>query len=92
MECCNSLQDSNSPAIEQLASLLGISIPPGGQVGQVGLACAFPQKHLKEILTKYYTGSTMTVSDNTCDRQPACCTGYNGKVRIEPTLFWKETV
>ncbi|KFZ10143.1 hypothetical protein V501_05328 [Pseudogymnoascus sp. VKM F-4519 (FW-2642)] len=38
MECCNSLEDSNSPAIIQLASLLGIAIPDG-QVGQAGLTC-----------------------------------------------------
>lgn len=46
MECCDSLQNSDSPEVIQLASLLGIVIPDA-QVVQVGPTCAFPQKHLK---------------------------------------------
>ncbi|GLB42298.1 putative hydrophobin [Lyophyllum shimeji] len=59
--CCNSVQPATSPAVSQLAGLLGVDL--GSTTGLVGLTCS--------SITVIGSGG------NLCNGQPVCCTGSN---------------
>ncbi|KAF9236787.1 hydrophobin 2 [Melanogaster broomeanus] len=69
LQCCNSVQQSNSPTVAALLTSLGI--PVGSVIGDVGVTCT--------PITIVGTGSGAT-----CTQQPVCCKDnrYNGVVNI----------
>ncbi|KAF8980739.1 fungal hydrophobin-domain-containing protein [Cyathus striatus] len=68
LQCCNSVQDANSPSIATLLGLLGVVI--GSVTGQVGVTCS--------------PISVIGVGGNSCTAQPVCCTGnsFNGVIAL----------
>ncbi|KAF8161403.1 hydrophobin-251 [Crassisporium funariophilum] len=68
ISCCNSLQQSNSTSVSQLAGLLGIVLP--SIAGLVGLTC-------NPI-------SVLGLGGNSCSSQPVCCTNnqFNGLINL----------
>ncbi|KAF9442358.1 fungal hydrophobin [Macrolepiota fuliginosa MF-IS2] len=59
IQCCNSVQSSDSSVVSLLAGLLGIVLGP--ITGQVGVTCS--------PITVIGAGG------NSCSAQPVCCTG-----------------
>ncbi|KAF8887547.1 fungal hydrophobin-domain-containing protein [Infundibulicybe gibba] len=59
IQCCNSVQSSDSSLVGLLAGLLGVVL--GGLTSQVGVNCS--------------PITVIGASGNSCSAQPACCTG-----------------
>ncbi|KAF8637374.1 hypothetical protein AX17_002873 [Amanita inopinata Kibby_2008] len=59
LQCCQSLQSTNNPAVQTLAGLLGVILP--NVAGMAGLNCD--------------PISVLGAGGNSCSAQPACCTG-----------------
>lgn len=68
LQCCQSVQNVNSPEVQSLLGLLGIVA--GDIKGQVGINCN--------------PVSVIGVGGNSCTAQPACCTNnnFNGLVAL----------
>ncbi|KAF6749982.1 fungal hydrophobin [Ephemerocybe angulata] len=68
IQCCNSLQAANTPAVSTLLGLLGIVVQP--ITALVGLTCS--------------PISIIGLPGNSCSAQPVCCTNnsFNGLVAI----------
>lgn len=69
IQCCNSVQDINSPAVQSLTGLLGLTI--NDTKGKVGLTC-------NPI-------SVIGIGGNSCSAQPVCCKGdnFNGLIVLD---------
>ncbi|KLO14558.1 fungal hydrophobin [Schizopora paradoxa] len=68
VQCCNSVQDANSPSIANLLGPLGVVV--SGITGQVGVTC--------NPIT------IIGVSGTSCTSQPVCCenNSFNGLVAL----------
>ncbi|KAL0959648.1 hypothetical protein HGRIS_011350 [Hohenbuehelia grisea] len=72
VQCCNSLQESDSSSVSDIFNLLGSGLNLAGSTGQVGFACS-------------PTVADTGLGGNTgCSQQAACCenTDFNGLIAI----------
>ncbi|THV06628.1 fungal hydrophobin [Dendrothele bispora CBS 962.96] len=68
VQCCNSVQSANSPAVAGLLGLLGVVVQD--ITAQVGVTCS--------------PISVIGVAGNSCSAQPVCCenNNFNGVVAL----------
>ncbi|KAL0948980.1 hypothetical protein HGRIS_009080 [Hohenbuehelia grisea] len=72
LQCCNSLQDSDSQGVSDIFDLLGTGPSIAGSNAQVGFACS------------PIVSDTGLAGDATCSQQTACCsdTQFNGVIAL----------
>ncbi|KAL0958553.1 hypothetical protein HGRIS_000693 [Hohenbuehelia grisea] len=72
LQCCNSLQDSDSQSVSDIFGLLGTDPTIAGTTAQVGFACS------------PIVSDTGLSGDATCSQQTACCsdTHFNGVIAV----------
>ncbi|KAL0959527.1 hypothetical protein HGRIS_011240 [Hohenbuehelia grisea] len=78
MQCCNSLQESDSAAVSNIFNLLPTGLGLTGSTGQVGFACS-------PII-----GDTGLGGATSCAQQTACCSGetqFNGVIAMGCSPF-----